>query len=75
MTPNMKGKITLGGKQYLAEIINGIQYVEGKTIDEFIKTLSPDDFIDAAIIGHVSITNPEISPLKVAKELHSKRNN
>lgn len=70
-----KGKITLSGKQYDCEIINGKPYIEGKTVDEFVKTLSPEAFLDAVCIGVISITNPEISPQKVASNLHSKRNN
>lgn len=31
-----KGQITVGNKTYQVEVIDGIRYVDGKTIDEFL---------------------------------------
>jgi len=34
-----KGKLTFGDKVYDCEIKNGVPYVDGKTVDDFLKTL------------------------------------
>ena len=34
-----KGKINFGDKEYECEVINGIRYVEGKTVSKFIENL------------------------------------
>lgn len=31
-----KGKLTLGNKEYECEVIDGVRYIDGKTVDEFI---------------------------------------
>lgn len=42
----MKGKITISGKVYECEVRNGVRYVDGKTVPEFAKTLSPSELMD-----------------------------
>ena len=34
-----KGKIKFGNKEYDCEVRDGIRYIDGKTVDEFLKTL------------------------------------
>lgn len=34
-----KGKLTLGNKEYECEVIDGVRYIDGKTVDEFYNEL------------------------------------
>lgn len=34
-----KGKINIGNKDYNCEVIDGIRYIEGKTVSKFVETL------------------------------------
>lgn len=63
----MKGKITIGGKTYECEVIDGIRYVDGKTIDEFMRTLPIEDIINVAMAG--ASVNTRVSPRKLLKEI------
>lgn len=56
---NSTGKINFGGKDYHFEIKNGVKYVEGKTIDEFIETLSHEDKIASMKLGMVAMNDME----------------
>lgn len=37
-----KGKITFNDKTYDCEVKDGVRYIDGKTVDEFLKTIQPD---------------------------------
>lgn len=41
----------LNGKSYNVEVVNGIPMVEGKTVDEFIRTLNFETLLQAAVVG------------------------
>lgn len=43
--------IQIGGKKYPCEVKNGIRYVDGKTVDEFMSTLSFNELLDLAMLG------------------------
>jgi hypothetical protein len=69
-------QITIAGKKYNTEVINGVIIVDGYKIDEFIETLDPNARMDLANIGYeIAINGNTSSPQKMANELHSKRNN
>lgn len=51
----MKGKITISGKVYECEVRNGVRYIDGKTVPEFAKTLSPSELMDLAIVGAMAV--------------------
>ena len=51
----MKGKITISGKVYECEVRTGVRYVDGKTVPEFAKTLSPSELMDLAIVGAIGV--------------------
>lgn len=50
-TKEYKGIITIGGKEYQCEVIDGIAYANGMIIDEFIKTLPYEDLMNTALMG------------------------
>lgn len=50
-----KGKIVFEGKSYECEVINGERFIEGKTVHEFFKTLSPSQQIKFARIGKMAL--------------------
>lgn len=44
-----KGKLTLGNKEYECEVIDGVRYIDGKTVDEFYNELPIEEVIKAVI--------------------------
>lgn len=68
--------VTIAGKKYLVETKNGIRYINGMTVDNFINTLSIDDKCDAALVGIEYIKSRGTkSPQKMFNELHQSKNN
>ena len=47
-----KGKITLGNKEYECEVIDGVRYIEGKTVEKFVAEL-PDEEFNALFVVRV----------------------
>lgn len=41
-----KGKVSIAGKEYTCEVINGVRYIDGVTVYEFAKRLSKMEFIE-----------------------------
>lgn len=50
-----KGQIKIGNNSYHVEVINGIRYIEGKTIDEFFLTLPIEEVNKLYHIGKQAI--------------------
>ncbi len=48
-------KVTIGKKEYEVEIKEGISYIDGQTVDKFIKKLSKDDILRMAKVGRIVI--------------------
>lgn len=46
-----KGKITLGNKEYECEVIDGVRYIDGKTVDEFYNELPIEEVIKLVRVG------------------------
>lgn len=69
----MKGKISIGGKTYECEVIDGIRYVDGKTIDEFMDTISIEDVMNLAIVG--SSAGTKVSPRELLKTIEKNTQN
>ena len=44
--------VRIAGKEYLMQIINDVNFINGMTIDEFIDTLPIADVIDFAKVGY-----------------------
>ena len=61
-----KGKVQIGSKIYSVEVKNGVRYIDGKTIDEFIATLNEDDMKKMAFVGAMALKD-EIQGIKVPK--------
>ncbi|MDD5006470.1 MAG: hypothetical protein PHS93_09535 [Candidatus Omnitrophica bacterium] len=75
-----KGLVSIGGRKYDCEVIDGERFIDGKTVDEFLKTLDPLTLCDMAIVGFNAVKNeiqnkPRGGHQKLANELYQKRNN
>lgn len=46
-----KGLAKIGSKVYKCHVVDGIRYIDGKTVDEFIKTLSPELIVEMFFAG------------------------
>ncbi len=72
------GEVTIAGKKYQCEVINGVPYIDGMTVDAFIDTLPIETLVDAAIVGRaLSWNNKKVSPSpqQMFNELHQSKNN
>lgn len=45
------GTVSIHGKEYPVAVINGERFINGKTVDEFLASISSDAQDDMAIIG------------------------
>ena len=74
-----KGIATIAGKKYPCEVRNGIQYIDGKTVDEFMDTLPADVLMDMARVGAGFIDAKKegrnFSPQEAANDIHSVKHN
>lgn len=66
--------ITISGKTYNVEIKNGIRFIDGKNIDDFINSLPLESVIEMAKVGHATLKG-ENNPQKMANELHQMKHN
>jgi len=74
------GVIKINGKSYSVEVINGEQFIEGKTVDEFLKTLPSTDLIDLMKLGGLVVEKEIIGKGTIKKqkfmdELYQAKNN
>ena len=46
-----KDKLTLGNKEYECEVIDGVRYIDGKTVDEFYNELPIEEVIKLVRVG------------------------
>ncbi len=67
--------VKIAGKNYLMQIINGVQFIDGMTIDKFIDTLPISDVVDFARVGYEIVKDPTKSPSKILDEMHQSKNN
>lgn len=51
MATNFKGKVSISGKEYNCEVVNGIRYIDGMTVSEFAKRLSSAEILELAMVG------------------------
>lgn len=71
-----KGTATIGGIKYTVEVKNGVRYIDGKTVDEFLKGLPITTLAECAIVGYnVVKSRGTKSPQKMFNELHQSKNN
>jgi len=74
-----RGVVKINGKVYNAEIINGKQYIDGKTVDEFLRDIPQYELVDLAILGGIVIKDlsrkQKRSPQLIINELYQSRNN
>lgn len=47
-----KGIAKIGDNVYSCYVIDGVRYIDGKTVDEFIKTLDKFQLLEMAIKGN-----------------------
>lgn len=51
MTKQYKGQICIAGRTYECEVINGVRYIDGKTVEEFYQSLDPITRMKFALLG------------------------
>jgi CxxC motif-containing protein len=61
-----KTTIRISGKEYSVAVIGGQRYIDGKTVEEFMKELDPLTIFELAQIGKMAITD-EIKGTKPRK--------
>ena len=74
------GTIKLNGKIYRVDVENGIRYIDGKTLDQFVETLDAVSLVDCAKVGiqvvrDILEDNHEKTYQQVSNELYQERNN
>lgn len=62
------GRLRIGGKIYACSVIDGVPYIDGKTVEEFEKTLSWADRIACAIVGKRVVENVKSGKKKSERE-------
>lgn len=55
MTKQYKGQIRVAGRTYECEVINGVRYIDGKTVEEFYQSLDPITRMKFALLGAAAI--------------------
>lgn len=50
-----KGTVTIDGKTYNCEVVNGERFIDGKTVDEFMKSLPTDTIQRLAQVGEKAL--------------------
>jgi len=69
------GQIKLGNKIIECWIDeNGERIIDGKSVDEFIKTLTFDELLKFAVIGQSEIRHKNISPKLILEILDGEEN-
>lgn len=48
-------EIQIGTKKYSCEVKDGVRYIDGKTVDEFLKMLPLDEVIKMAKVGTMAL--------------------
>lgn len=73
-----KGKVLIAGKEYNCEVIDGIKYINGVTVSEFAKHLSPAEIFELANVGAAALDaereNRKFSPNMMYMEIRSSKN-
>jgi hypothetical protein len=73
-----KGKVSIAGKEYTCEVINGVRYIDGVTAYEFAKRLSTMEFIELSEVGskalEAEIENRKFSPNFMYEEIRHSKN-
>lgn len=49
--PKHKGEIWIDGKKYSCEVINGERFIDGKTVNEFMRALPVETLVRLAKVG------------------------
>lgn len=75
-----KAEIKLNGKTHTVEVIAGQRYIDGKTIEEFIKTVDIVTLQELAIVGKQALVDEKrgTKPRKYQKIMdcfHIQKNN
>lgn len=73
-----KGQLTLCGITYCVEVINGVRYINGKSVSDFVDTLSIEQVREFAKIGARALdaerNGEEYRPMQDYKEMQLKGN-
>lgn len=76
----LKGNITLNGKKYSVEVINGKRLIDGKTVEEFVKSLDTITVAELANVGFQALKDENNgtktnSYQKMMDRFHQEKNN
>jgi hypothetical protein len=52
-----KSKIILNDKEYDVEVKNGVRFIDGKTVDEFMKGLDTITLLEFAEVGKIALAD------------------
>lgn len=50
-----KHKVSIAGKEYVCEVIDGVRYIDGVTVSEFYSRLSPMEIAELARVGAAAL--------------------
>jgi len=75
MKKSHNGVFTLAGKKYTCQVVNGVRFVEGKPIEEFLESLPISEKLELVQVGLNVTKDKNTSPQKVLNEIHQSKNN
>lgn len=55
MNKKYTGKVNIDSKTYDVEVRDGERYIDGVTVEEFMKRLTPDQMVRAARVGVMAL--------------------
>lgn len=64
MTKKYEGVVELGGKKFTVSVVDGVRYIEGQTIDEFMESCSTETLHALSKLGAIAMQD-SISGKKV----------
>ena len=69
------GVLTIQGKKYNCQVVNGVSFVEGQPIDDFLDTLDYKALVELCKVGISILRNEGNSPQKMMDEFHQSKCN
>jgi len=69
------GVLTIQGKKYNCQVVNGVRFVEGQPIDDFLGTLHYSALVELCEAGISIARNEGNSPQQMMDEFHQSKNN
>lgn len=74
-----KGTVIINGKEVDVAVINGVRYIDGKTVEDYMKTMDESTLLDYMQVGMAVAQDAgkdkQRSPQAMMNELHQKKFN